>query len=77
MTEELSQIDELSEADMMSALGQTVEDEILIEDIEDIQDKTVVKDDQNITEVSLDNITTLLSQLLKHKTIEITIKIKD
>ena len=35
MADELSQIDELSEADMMNAMGQTVEEEILIEDIED------------------------------------------
>ena len=90
MEDQLSQLDELSELDMLDAFGEATQN-ITIEEIDETKDVEIPKEPKGIIEnesisqnVSLDpkeyssnDLASLLSQLLNNKTIEITIKIKD
>jgi len=78
-----SEIEESTQLDNIEEPLQTKEvEEILIEDLDDEQNETIQDNDdseeQKIEEtISSDHIASLLGQLLKNKTLEITIKIKD
>jgi hypothetical protein len=76
MGDEFSELDALSENDILDALG-----ELDTQDIETslLEEKSVSKQ-KNSVEInsnSVNELSTLISQLLQNKTLEITIKIKD
>jgi len=91
--DELSQLDELIESDILDALGaeknKDLNDDIITQDInepvdrlQDVEKKDTSDSNNEIQKATLSNsnleeISSLLSQLLNNKTIEITIKIKD
>lgn len=77
-------IDSILENDLMDALGDienlpTVDvsvPEIVVEDEPIIETQTSTDQTMNIDNTNIDNIAQLIKDLLKDKTIEITIKVK-